>query len=551
MKKLYVLLVLSVLLFPAGVSAATTLYMRGITHSITGDGANRGRALAIGRGASNYNAVKSTFAGDNAEGPYNSTSQFTAITANPLTQIWISNPLSADATIAGTVTFNLWAFESATNKNACITADLVRLSAAGNVQSVIATAVRRAEMTGSSTVQNWTRTPTSTTVYAGERIGLRVYIDDGTGVTMATSGTVTMPINGATPGASGDSYVTVTENLSFADDIVLCIAKPVAYEGDTQTLASCGTNQAADLVTNKWISKIELYAMNDTTAFSLSSSTWTANDTYYPLIYTPSSERHSGAWDDTKYRLQIAGTAITLGPAKVVLDGLQISVTAASVNNRYGIYATTGSSQIDVSNCIIKGIVSGTASIVYGISVSNTNANVRVWNTVFDNFINGTNDVAAVYASSGTKSFSLYNNTIHNAYVGVKNSTTGGTQVMVNNLIAATTTAATGTFEAPTDHNATNNAGMNYTVTGEGNTHDRLSQTFSFMDEAADNFHLLYADAGAKEYGMSDPGSGLFSDDIDGQSRPIDTSWDIGADETDPSAAPPSTVGGRFFLMFP
>jgi hypothetical protein len=93
--------------------------------------------------------------------------------------------------------------------------------------------------------------------------------------------------------------------------------------------------------------------------------------------------------------------------------------------------------------------------------------------------------------------------------------------------LASNTAGASGTFAAGTDYNAFSNSSAGYTVTG--NSHDRLSQTFSFIDEAGDDFHLASNDSGARNYGVNDPGSGLFSSDIDAQTR-LGT-WDIGADE--------------------
>jgi hypothetical protein len=69
---------------------------------------------------------------------------------------------------------------------------------------------------------------------------------------------------------------------------------------------------------------------------------------------------------------------------------------------------------------------------------------------------------------------------------------------------------------------------MGYTVTG-GATGDRVSQTFTFVNAGASNWHLAEADTGAKDFGVTDPGSGAFSNDIDGEPRY--GLWDIGADE--------------------
>jgi hypothetical protein len=72
---------------------------------------------------------------------------------------------------------------------------------------------------------------------------------------------------------------------------------------------------------------------------------------------------------------------------------------------------------------------------------------------------------------------------------------------------------------------------MGYTVTG-GAVGDRLSQTFSFINEAGYDFHLSSNDAGARNFGTDLRNDSYlpFSTDIDGNSRP-NSLWDIGVDE--------------------
>lgn len=76
-------------------------------------------------------------------------------------------------------------------------------------------------------------------------------------------------------------------------------------------------------------------------------------------------------------------------------------------------------------------------------------------------------------------------------------------------------------------------AGSNYNAEDDGNgapgANSRSSQTFTFVNAASDDFHLASTDTGAKDFGVADPDSGGFSDDIDGQTR--SGSWDIGFDE--------------------
>lgn len=88
------------------------------------------------------------------------------------------------------------------------------------------------------------------------------------------------------------------------------------------------------------------------------------------------------------------------------------------------------------------------------------------------------------------------------------------------------TNAYVGTFAAGTDYNATDGTDN----IGQG-THNRISQAFSFLDEASSDFHLMETDDGAKDHGddLSDDPDLPFSTDIDSNTRT--GSWDIGADE--------------------
>ena len=125
---------------------------------------------------------------------------------------------------------------------------------------------------------------------------------------------------------------------------------------------------------------------------------------------------------------------------------------------------------------------------------------------------------------------------IYDDHVGINN--TGGTLGIVkNNIFASTTTPVYGTFSAGTDYNSTASTSIGYTVTGGGNIHDRVSQSFSFLNVASGDFHLGSSDTGAKDQGenlSSDAGLPIDTD-IDGQSRPYGAAFDIGADEYVPS----------------
>ena len=167
--------------------------------------------LQFTRGSASLSYVKNTVAGPVT--PPTTATQFTKVGAGTVVTL-ASNPLNA-VTISSNVTFNLRARESATSANATITAELLRLNNAGAIVSTIASVLlSRPELTTSDAASNWTVSPTSTTLVEGDRLGVRVYIDDGSGVTMASGRTVTMTIDGPTAGATGDSYVRLTETVS-------------------------------------------------------------------------------------------------------------------------------------------------------------------------------------------------------------------------------------------------------------------------------------------------------------------------------------------------
>lgn len=126
---------------------------------------------------------------------------------------FVTLPLAADITIAGTITVNIWAFESTMNDNIAVSAIIDRLDDEGNIVSTIANLVRSTEVAlSTSAVNNFTMTPTSTNMLKGERIRVRLYMDDA-GV-MAV-GTGTLRFNSTTGGVDGDTFVTFTENLTF------------------------------------------------------------------------------------------------------------------------------------------------------------------------------------------------------------------------------------------------------------------------------------------------------------------------------------------------
>jgi hypothetical protein len=128
---------------------------------------------------------------------------------------WLSEPLSADFTIAGTITLNLWCAENSMTANIAINAVIDKVDGATGALTRIATSANATEMALTTpAAQNFTVTPTSTVCKRGDRLRVRVFIDDGGG-TMATGFTGTCYYDRNTAAVQGDSWVQFTENLTF------------------------------------------------------------------------------------------------------------------------------------------------------------------------------------------------------------------------------------------------------------------------------------------------------------------------------------------------
>ncbi|HZI74832.1 MAG TPA: hypothetical protein VFD73_12585 [Gemmatimonadales bacterium] len=123
-----------------------------------------------------------------------------------------------------------------------------------------------------------------------------------------------------------------------------------------------------------------------------------------------------------------------------------------------------------------------------------------------------------------------YNNTVYGGADGFVDP-----QIVINCLAAGQSNKGfnnVGTGGGLSDYNASSDA------TAPG-AHSRISQTFQFVDAAGGNAHLLATDTGAKDFGLSDPASGLFTNDVDNATR--FGAWDIGADEVTTYWAPDAT----------
>ena len=278
----------------------------------------------------------------------------------------------------------------------------------------------------------------------------------------------------------------------------------------------------------------------DTTAFTMDG--WTVDATRYIKIWTDPAEsyRHNGTYQTgNKYRLEISrALAVSILENYVRILGIQFQISCdVTWTTAKGILIDINGGNLQIGNNIFKAIfASGNSNEQYAISEAyegGTETFVNVFNNIFYDWVATGAKTIISYEAGGTQyKNKYYNNTFYNCTSGISGVSA---DVLINNIFCSCGTNVSGTVGAGTDYNATDDAAIGYTVTGSGNIHDRVSQTFTFVDADNDDFHLASNDAGAKGYGLNlyNDASFPFQTDIDGDDRGgAAAAWDIGADES-------------------
>lgn len=337
--------------------------------------------------------------------------------------------------------------------------------------------------------------------------------------TISNAAVITRYVNTASSGGDGTTNATAGANAAYASLFAWEAAEETNLVSATDTHVVHCEGTAADTAT-------------------VSVSGWTTSETYFITIQVDADKRHDGKWDETAYRLDFTDAATPVNfneDVKVV--GLQIRNTLTDTLRNTVSYSG-GYDVIDMSYCIIMA-EGDSAGFLFNMTPYSLNGKTyRFYNNVF--YVGNTDSLPFracffIDTSANTTDFSIlmYNNTFIggndncinildvNAIVTAKNNIVANS--VTENVFIAT--------ESGSDYNASDSA-SNF---DSGGGHNRDSQTFTFVDAGNQDFHLDGADAGARTYGVTDPGSGLFDDDIDGETRT--PPWDIGADQVSVAAA--------------
>lgn len=256
---------------------------------------------------------------------------------------------------------------------------------------------------------------------------------------------------------------------------------------------------------------------------------WTTSATCYIEI--------AGNWDAStdlkyttaKYHLVVPNVSeltIANSTAFVRIHNLQIYNSDINTDNIWGILVNVTTSQtgsLYIYNNCLRGNVDHDW---YDVAIYYLGNGSSITSYIYNNWIYnwGKSDShygAIVFDDAAAATTYFENNTCVGNYAGIV--VVLGTVTARNNIIkdSGNTYTYVGTFTG--DYNVTDGTD----VTSQGaNSH--TGHTFSFVDAANGDFHLLSTDTGAIDLGTSSVNSG-YTVDIDNVAR--GATWDIGADE--------------------
>lgn len=259
-------------------------------------------------------------------------------------------------------------------------------------------------------------------------------------------------------------------------------------------------------------------------------TTGTTDDGNYIRIFAPIlttdvgvSQRHNGVFTTSRAHILISGTSnLIQSGSQYRFEGVQISSSGGGFPINV---LSSASMKIRVSECIFKG---GGLGIFFQVGAAGSRGYIK--NSLFYDQTSGAND-AGVSILDADYTVYIYNSTFATLRQGIDRD--GGTVIVKNVLTKCNGADFVGTFDAA----STNNASADATAPGSNN---RINQTFTFVDEAGDDYSIASGDAGAKDFGVDLSGDANLpvTTDIIGTTRPQGSAFDIGAFEAAATDSP-------------
>ncbi|MCK5081829.1 MAG: hypothetical protein KAR31_02880, partial [Candidatus Omnitrophica bacterium] len=198
-----------------------------------------------------------------------------------------------------------------------------------------------------------------------------------------------------------------------------------------------------DLVTGNYILNIPCYGDGaDGNAASIDG--WTTGEHNYLKIYTPvltsevgTSQRHSGVYSTSAYRLEASGNKILQVWRSAIIEGLQIEATLTA-DGQAGVYLWPYDASATFRDNIVSTVV---GSYTDGIAVQGIDLNdIKIYN----NIIYGTGNAwgkGILTSNEASGNCYLYNNTIVDCTYGIYVHP-GTAPVVKNNLVSGATSSA-------------------------------------------------------------------------------------------------------------
>ena len=328
-----------------------------------------------------------------------------------------------------------------------------------------------------------------------------------------------------TPAAPAETLGLIRENCTGYTN---CYTSLAAWEAAYGGVSFSGCAQGDLVCANKIaVARIEgVWNTADTQPVIIDG--WTTDVNHYIRIYTTPEARHTGKWDDTRYRLVASDY---FGSIRINTDYARI--TGLQIDNPYTGGSAPGVSffyerstlHLEVSHTVFR--KTNSLSHEYNGAISGYRG--VEWK-IFNNIIYGYNVGILIRYANDNANIHVYNNT-------VIDSATNGIQIgsyssnltyrVKNNLVQGAATNYYLSGAAVADYSA------NISQDGTSPNTELRNRTATFIDPVNKNFHLAPGDTAARDAGISlSTDAGLaFSDDIDGNTRPGGSAWDIGADE--------------------
>ncbi|MFX1555524.1 MAG: hypothetical protein ACFFBV_16490, partial [Promethearchaeota archaeon] len=351
----------------------------------------------------------------------------------------------------------------------------------------------------------------------GEGAGTNVYISGRSSPTVysVTTGTGAVPTNVTEP-ATVNSIKRAFGSLSAAE----------TSSGDGSHLGTFDLTSG-----NGYQLNLVCYADGDgeMTDSPVEILGWTTGPNNYIRIYTPTStsevgesQRHDGTWG-TGFRLRpSSGTPIAVYEDYVRIEGIamQAAASAACIS----VSGMSTNNDVRISHCLMVG--QGTGGSTRGLIANDTELNLTVWNTIAYNNYGWQN----FYVANCTTAY-FYNCTAYNSSggQGFRTLDTNPGTVTVKNCISMANNYdfyPSAEFDASSDYNMSSDT----TAPGTNSLKSKIAANqFVSLTAGSEDLHLKTGSDAIDKVTTDPPTS--FTNDIDGDTRPVGTYWDMGADE--------------------